>query len=407
MPTISMAQSETYDMAFVPDLWYNKVDGLRLGMRFSGEMEGSFKDGPHRLDAGFWVGSKWPEHPVSYYISFTEPITALSKFGSEANVQLQSSIRTGYSQHSLSLNKRFQKGFDELRYQELSVKLSQEKAIGNEYRLIPFEETEWKTLAGIDFSTSGYTPIGALKTNITLKQNVSGSSDNFSLGKAELKHLTELGKGYALNLRLFGAIVSTDAPWEYKFSSANREAISWLSNGVTRASGTIPDSFFENGIVQLAGGFNLRGYNVEYYSSDITSNDHTQSYFGTIDKGVSINTEFVFPNFINSLFKQTIMGDFIHLKSYIFHDIGKLSGSVIQDNITIEVDKITADAGVGFQFSINIPDWLGKDRGFAIRYDMPFWLSDPDGLQPKAPSGSGSSEFKFRGILGIGASISL
>jgi hypothetical protein len=402
-----MAQDEKYKLEFAPDLWYNSVDGIRVGARVLGDVEGTFLDGPHRLDAGVWLGTSFPEMPVSYFVSFTEPIPALSVFGEEFNIRLLSSIRTGYSQHGISLNKRFQKGFDELRYQEISIGLSQEKAINNEYRLIPFAETDWKTLAGIQFRTSGFTPLGALQSNISLKQNVSSAAGNFSIGQAEVRHLTDLGKGFALNLRAFGALVSSDAPGEYTYTAANRDRISWLSNGFTRASGTIPDSFFENGIVQVAGGFNLRGYNVEYYSSAIASNDYSKSYAGGIDKGVSLNTEIVFPNFINTLLNRTIMGDFIHLKSYVFHDVGQLSGRIQQDDVSIPVDKISADAGVGFQFSINIPDWLGKDRGFAVRYDMPFWLSDPDGLLPGNSATSESSQFKFRGILGIGAVISL
>lgn len=405
IPGLSAAQEGKYKLEFAPDLWYNSVDGVRVGARVLGDVEGTFLDGPHRLDAGVWLGTSFPEMPVSYYTSFTEPIPALSDYGEEFSIRLQSSIRTGYSQHGISLNKRYQRGFDELRYQEISVGLSQEKAIDNDYRLIPFQERDWKTLAGIELRTSGFTPIGALQSNFSFKQNINPASGNFSIGIAEVKHLTDLGKGFALNLRFFAALVSSDAPGEYTYTAANRDRISWLSNGFTRASGTIPDAFFENGIVQVAGGFNLRGYNVEYYSSAFSSNDYSKSYAGGIDKGVSLNTEIIFPNYINTLLKRTLMGDFIHLKSYVFNDVGQLSGRIQQDDISVPVDKVAADAGVGFQFSVNIPDWLGKDRGFAIRYDMPFWLSDPDGLNPGVPEES--SKFKFRGILGIGAVISL
>jgi len=45
---------------------------------------------------------------------------------------------------------------------------------------------------------------------------------------------------------------------------------------------------------------------------------------------------------------------------------------------------------------LNIPDYLGKPRGFVLRYDIPFWLSDPD---------SGDS-FKFRSLIGFGAVLS-
>ena len=142
IPGAVQAQSNQYKLEFAPDIWYNSVDGVRVGARVLGDVEGTYLDGPHRLDAGAWLGTSFPDQPFSYYVSFTEPIPGLSDFGEEFNVQLKSSIRTGYSRHGVSLNKRFQKGFDELRHQEISIGVSQEKAIDNEYRLNPFQETD-------------------------------------------------------------------------------------------------------------------------------------------------------------------------------------------------------------------------------------------------------------------------
>ncbi len=398
IPGALFAQNDNYKLEFAPDLWYNSVDGIRVGARVLGDMEGTFQDGPHRLDAGLWLGTNFPDQPVSYYLSFTEPVPALSEFGEEFNVQLVSSIRTGYNRHGLAINKRFQKGFDELRHQEIRLTIFQEKVTDNEYRLNAFQETDWKSLLGIEFRTSGFTALGALKTHFSFQQNVNQASGNFSLGSAEVKHLTEFGKGFGLNLRAFGALVSSDAPLEYNYSMANRAPIAWLSNGVTRASGTIPDTFFENGLVQIAGGFSLRGYNTASFTTPGGNTDYTISYAGTLDKGISLNTEFIFPNFINSMLNRSIVGDFVHLKSYLFNDIGRVSGIRFEDDITLDVDKTVADAGIGIQFSINIPDWLGKDRGLALRYEVPLWLSDPE---------SGEESFKFRNLIGIGAVISL
>lgn len=398
IPGALFAQYDKYKLEFAPDLWYNTVDGIRIGARVLGDVEGTFQNGPHRLDAGMWLGTNFPDQPVSYYVSFTEPISALSDFGEEFNIQLISNIRTGYNRHGLALNKRFQKGFDELRHQEIRVSVFQEKATENDYRVNAFQETDWKTLAGVEFRTSGFTTLGALKTHLSFQQNVNPASEYFSTGSAEVKHLTELGKGFGLNLRAFGALVSSDAPLEYKYSMANRAPISWLNNGVTRARGTIPDLFFENGLVQIAGGFNLRGFSTQSIVSPDGNKDYTISYLGTLDKGFSLNTELIFPNYLNTLLKRSIVGDFVQLKSYLFQDIGRISGIRIQDNISFNVDKTVADAGIGLQFSINIPDWLGKDRGFALRYEIPLWLSDPE---------NGEESFKFRNLIGIGAVISL
>ncbi|MGN8226561.1 hypothetical protein [Gracilimonas sp. BCB1] len=398
IPAALFAQDDNYKLEFAPDLWYNSVDGIRVGARVLGDVEGTFQDGPHRLDAGMWLGTNFPDQPVSYFVSFTEPIPSLSEFGEEFNIQLISSIRTGYNRHGFAINKRFQKGFDELRYQEIRVSLFQEKATDNDYRLNAFQVKDWKTLAGVAFRTSGFTALGAFKTHLSFQQNVNKASGNFSIGSAEVKHLTELGKGFGLNLRAFGVLVSSDAPLEYNYSMANRAPIAWLNNGVTRARGTIPDVFFENGLVQVAGGFNLRGYNTTSFTTQSGNTDYTISYTGTLDKGFSVNTELIFPNFLNSLLNRSMVGDFVHLKSYLFQDVGRVSGIRIEDDLSLDFEETVANAGIGIQFSINIPDWLGKDRGFALRYEVPFWLSDPE---------SGEESFKFRNLIGIGAVISL
>lgn len=406
-PSSLQAQNDSYHFTPAPDIWYNDVDGIRLGVRVLGEMEGSFKDGPHRLDAGFWLGTKFPDLPVSYYLSFTEPIPPLSNFGEEFSVQAISSVRAGYSQHALALNKRFQKGFDELRYQEISISLSQEKAFDQEYRLKEYWEDDWKTLLGIDIQTQGFTPLGILETNFSFKQNLNAVSGNFSVVKAEIRHMMDMGKGFGLNLRTFAGLSSSDAPSEYFHSRASRAPIDWLSNGVTRARGTIPESFFEKGFMQIAGGMNLRGYQLDAYRSAITDPNYILSYRGIYNRTLSLNSEILFPNFINSLLKESIVGDFVHLKSYVFHDVGAFSGDNIYfTDVAEDFTEVSADAGIGFQFSVNIPDYLGKDRGFAIRYDMPFWLSDPAGMREGYAPGEEPDKIQFRGVLGIGAVIS-
>lgn len=390
------AQDEGYHFIPAPDVWYNDVDGVRFGVRLLGEMKGSFKDGPHRLNAGIWLGSKRPDLPISYYFSFTEPLPFISSFGEEGSLQLVSSVRAGYSQHQLWLNKRWQKGFNERRYQEISVFVSQEKMIESEYRL-PFHSwsADWKTLTGLRFQTHVFTPLGELETQFNFLHNINEEAGEYSVGNIQLRHTAPLGKGFELNLRGFGGLMSNNAAPEYKYGLAHRPPIEWLNNGLSRAKGTIPEHFFEEGFTHITGGMNLRGY--------------ANSMAFPFTKAMSFNTEFVFYNPINALIKNSIIGDFAQLKSYVFHDVGVYSAeNAYIFDFPEDINEVSADAGIGFQFSINIPDFLGKDRGFAIRYDMPFWLSDPDGLTAgNVQPGSESPSFKFRGILGIGAVISL
>lgn len=369
-----------YKFIPAPDVWYNSVDGVRLGIRVLGEHEGSFKDGPHRLDAGLWVGTNFPDNPVSYYLSFTEPIKSISDFGEEGSIQAVSSIRTGFSSHSLSLNKRWQDGFNELRYKELSASFSQQKMYDVAYRPYPIQwSSTWKSLAGIEFMLHNESDEKTFELNLDFQQNLNPESPSFSVLNAEIWNVMSLNEHFGLALRAFGGFTSENTEPEFLYTASYTQPINWLGNGISRAKGTIPTSWLDNGLAQVSGGGNLRGYTDTQYS------DLSVAGFNSI---VALNTELEFPNPINSSLKNGMIGEFVFLKSYVFAD----AGTVFEDN------PVLLDAGIGLQFSINIPDFLGKPRGFAIRYEVPFWISEPD---------AGKSNFEFRNLIGFGAVISL
>lgn len=378
------AQENSYRFTPAPDVWYNDVDGIRLGLRVLGEVEGTFNDGPHRLDAGIWLSTWFPDNPVSYYASFTEPI-GISDLGSETSIQAISSIRTGYSQHSLQLNKRWQNDFDEYSYKEVSLSFSQEKMFDAEYR--PFTQL-WqpnsKSLLGLDARVSALPEMGQFLGAISLKQNVSEEAGSFTTGTIELLQKIDLNKSFRLRLRGFAGFATDDTAPEYMFMASMSPAQSWIENGSSRAKGTIPETWLQAGSFQVGGGANLRGY----LNSDI--NALTSGVNASFQSIWAVNTEFEFPNPVeNKLQNISIVGDLVSFRSYLFLDIGKGLDSVIGIN-----EKLLSDAGTGFQLSINIPDYLGKDRGVFIRYDIPFWLSEPGGDE---------SNFSFRQLVGLGA----
>src|SRR5690625_7707466 len=105
-------QGSGYEVIPKPDIWYNDVDGIRLGIILDGQVPGSFGDEPHRLDAGVWLGLWFPDLPVSYYVSFTEPISAWSKISSDAAIELVSSLQTGYHKHRIGVSQRQQQALD-------------------------------------------------------------------------------------------------------------------------------------------------------------------------------------------------------------------------------------------------------------------------------------------------------
>ncbi len=380
-PLMSQEYDEGYSITPAPDLWYNDVDGVRIGLRVLGEMEGAFKDGPHRLDAGIWFGTKFPANPVSYYFSFTEPIKSISDFGEEASIQTISSIRTGLSSHSLLLNKRWQDGFNELKHTEVSISFTQEKMFNPEYR--PYQnlwQTNWKSLLALDFLYHNeIEDENIFEVQFNVKQNLNNDSQTFTVFDMEVWNQKRINSDFSLGLRTYFGSASDNAAPEYLYTASYAQPYKWLNNGVSRAEGTILTSLLDNGIAQVSGGANLRGY---------TDTGFSNLSVGGFNSVIAVNSEIEFPNPINNALKKGIIGDFVFLKSYIFMD----AGTVFESN------PLLFDAGVGLQFSMNIPDFLGKPRGLALRYEIPFWISKPD---------AGDSNFAFRNLIGFGAVISL
>jgi len=198
---------------------------------------------------------------------------------------------------------------------------------------------------------------------------------------------------WGVNLRFFTGIASSNADPEYLFSRSSATAIQTIDNGVTRAKGTIPQPWMESGRFQLAGGANLRGYTAQDVETFSESDPNVFVNPFLLNSIASVNAELDYFNPIALGFNRIpYLSEFLSFRSYLFFDAGK-SLEFIEN----EPDDIYADAGAGFSLSLNIPDYLGKPRGFVFKYELPFWLSEP-GME---------DSFKLRHLFSFGAVFSL
>lgn len=409
LPTTITAQDDPYIFTFAPDVWYNDVDGIRIGIRTLGEVEGTFKDGPHRLDAGLWIGTWMPDNPISYYLSFTEPIKSISDISNEGSIQLISSIRTGYSRHKIQFNKRWQPGFDEYDYKELAISFSREELLDIEYRPFPAVwQNQAKALVGGLFIISQSQNYGQFLAGVEVQSNLNRDSSPFTVATLEAAQRFDLNTKIKLRIRAFAGLSTDDVAPEYRFLTSMDSPINWLDNGVSRSKGTISRPWLEAGSFHVGGGANLRGYvNRDIAILKNSTLEPSNSTYSIYQSIWALNTEIEFSNFIDNYINTiSIFGDLMELRSYLFLDVGKGTsnyeitsrGGVGGNFSSYEYeDGILANAGTGIQLSINIPDYLAKDRGIFIRYDIPFWLSNPT---------VGESNFSFRQLIGFGAIIS-
>ncbi|MDX1636967.1 MAG: hypothetical protein R3281_03285 [Balneolaceae bacterium] len=381
-------ESRSYEFIPYPDIWYNDVDGIRLGARVVGQVPGTFNDGPHRLHAGVWIGTWWPELPVSYYLDFTEPIPAISAFNSEGNLQLVSSVRTGLSRHSLRFNKRWQQGFDQRSYQKLTVGVTAQQLIDAGYPVYRhLWQQEWLWLGTVSFRKQGDNRLGFNLFSVDLAANLAGEAPSFSTFRLIAKQGIALGKGFHLRSRFFGGIASDNTVPEMLFGRSFRQADRWVGSSLVRAKGTIPAAWMGSGTFQVTGGANLRGYT----NQDITALE--QGAAPLLTSIGAINLELDYPNPIDrAIRKVPAVGDLVRLRSYLFNDTGTSLGFTER-----EESRVLSDAGAGFALSLNIPDNLGNPRGLELRYDIPLWVSHA----------SSGNNFAFRSVIGLGAIFTL
>ena len=394
------AQTSGYEVIPSPDLWYNAVDGIRIGVNLKGQVPGTFEDGPHRLDAGVWLGLWFPDQPISYYIGYTEPISIWSQFGSEASIEVISSIRTGYHNHGVAFNKRWQQGFDERRYREIRLYNSFEKRFNRDYT--PFEKLwseENKVITSFSAILRDDNRLGWYQ--ISAGASVQFLKDMYSMAGLSANQHIHFNDSWGIRVRAYTGLTSANTAPEYLQSRSVRPSIDWMSNGVTRAKGTIPQSWMESGNIQIAGGANVRGYTFRdiesfqgscIFQGEITGicqeQDPSPLLFNTI---ASMNLELDYWNPIMKLLNEIpYASEFLTFRSYLFYDTGRSLGLVKN-----EPTSSFSNAGTGFLLSLNIPDYRGKERGFVLRYEIPFWLSDP----------GDEKSFKLRHLFGFGAVI--
>jgi len=394
-PGSTLAQSMNgdgsgYRLIPKPDAWYNSVDGLRLGLILKGEVPGTFNDGPHRLRLGFWAASKLPELPVSYYLSFIEPIKSLSDFGSEANIQLISSIRTGYDYHAIAFNKRWQVGFDESNYHKIRFSLNAQKMMNDKYRLFPAQwNKDWLSQFTLLFESKNENSLGEYFYKLRLNTGIPVQSDFYEQFTGSYNQKIKIGAGFDVAGRLFAGLSTQKVPSQMLFNRSLASPVDWLDNGVTRARGTIPPVWLREGWVQVTGGPGLRGYTKQDISKEFIG--HGNRYLNYS----SANIELDYPNPLGyALKKIKVLGDLFKLRSYLFWD----TGSALNFSNGPFIRKLNADAGPGFALSISIPDNTGNMKNIVLRYDIPLWLSNPN---------INENQFHYRNVIGLSAIINL
>lgn len=398
-----LVSTDTYEIGIAPDIWFNTVDGIIVGARFRGEDPRTFLDGPHRLHAGIWLGTRLPAMPVSYSLAYTHPVAVISGINSEGAIGALSSVRTGLHLHEAGIQKRWQPGFDEFVSTDLRIFAGFYKRFDDSYLLykqlwqddpVVFLNTHIRKRDRNRFgrwmvskSVVAGVPVTTESEFLDYSGQLSERPDPLGLdgffGQVSMEWMQIIGSetGFYARTRLFGGISSNGVPREHRYLQSDAQAFNWHGSPLTRARGTIPVNWMRSGWIHIPGGPGMRGYTFR------TSNLLEKGLHPWTQHAVSLNMDLYFPNPVNRFFTRIpYLGDVLRLESYLFADAGYMYElSDWQD--------LRLNAGGGLLWSLNIPDYLGQNRGFFIRYEIPFWLSD---------AGNEGDNFQVRHLLGLG-----
>lgn len=401
-PTGVLSQSgqKYWETDWRPSFWFNSVDGIQVGARFFTFLDTDEYD-KFKISAGAWVHSKRPDNPVSYEFSFSHPLVMLNQQEEAFNIQFQSSIRDGLRKNSIGLSKNYLINRDYRKFVQVGVQFDRYKKFEPAY--LNFMNTWSEGSQNIGLVKLAYSNESG--TNQKLGADISGiintGKSNHTI-QANINYFRRLNQVFEFRAGISAIQNTNDSNRpEHNINLALSSPYDLNDNQWLRSRGTLPVKQVEDGLfTHYRKGSVLRGY-VKHDLNRINSPEPI-----TIEGMRSISVELDFMNPLNNLIKRMgPLNEFLKFRSYLFADAGHvnyraLDGEYYPPIIGIFLpyprydnpDNFLANTGVGFLFDLNIPDHHNKRRGFALRWDIPFWLSDPSGDQ---------NNLKFRNQLSI------
>ncbi|MCF8331725.1 MAG: M1 family metallopeptidase [Bacteroidales bacterium] len=384
------ANPDQYEFYLRPDLWWNKIEGLKAGFN----LNGSYMKEIHAFDLSvFYNSGVFAQNdaplPLSWELNYK---TRINKEPGKTFFKLHSINDAGWNFNSFSIEQHNHS-------KKLKYGISLNSSYMGDNQTIEYISTEsvWDSYVRntpyIYLKTffEKQIPEGDLHFSLTTGiGDISNSKVNFIIHKT-----FQIGK---LNLRNRGFIqynLETNYPSEDALLLSGANALEQMQNRITRSHGIIPPGWrtFElsPNHFHYKGGLNLRGYSGAILALENEEGQIQYRHRG--NTGISVNTELSAARMLQPVpekLKKYLMVDY-----YTFFDAGLLDNANISS--LPHFNNVFVDAGIGV--SLNILQWwrFEKINPLSIRLDMPLFLN----IKPYGDD----KYFKFRWLIGIEKSI--
>jgi len=404
-----------YRMYWRPDVWWNAVDGIKLGAH----VEGNYMNIMHKLDANVWWNTHFFQEdaylsyqsesyyqrylPVNFTLNYTTPVSYNHPDHEEQlNVRLLDGLVYGRIGHNWRPNENI---FAQFYFQTLWRPLLYDL----DYLLYPNEWSSDKKRPNNTFNIALSRNYQTLHNKgfatVTLRAPFLGGNEpdafNYSYAQLEAVNTMQLHK-FEIRSRIFGrAGMGTRVPYESALWLAGANPEEMMENKYTRSAGFIPDDWsdisrYETNHFQMGGGLNLRGY-AGYFISDERNGEVLIGYKGR--SGAAMNIEVDYDGYIKLQPKFT--RNWLHIDAYAFADGGVIELSRINSvndyynaTPTTMVSDFRLDAGLGFAATIKKWGIFDQAKPLTLRFDMPFFINRPPFADPQY--------LGFRYVVGIG-----
>lgn len=391
----SFQNREKYVFKIKPDLWWNKFDGIKLGVH----VKGDYLNTRHKIDAKLWMNTGVAQgeygedvsfnqyDDISYDLNYTDYLVNFSKnlriktrlalTGGihKVNVELYKSTKNKQHKFGAFAKSLFRSSINQFNYALYPEAWNLRKANNT---LNFYYEHPYKGLGGRGYYKLNY------------RTSAIFSYYNYDVVTFENKFKKRLNR-FLLKTRTFlqAGIGESWAPESMLYlAGANPEQLN--ENKFTRAEGVFTKNqaqFGENmNVFHNGGGLNVRGY-AGYLAPEIVDGEVVSTYKG--NSGASVNLELEFDAYLG-INEGKKLRKWVDIKSYAFCDAGFI-------NIQSEGDFVFAEprvsSGLGGAIKFKKFYHMQTVKPVTIRVDFPILLNRTPNVAPE--------NFAYRWIIGV------
>ena len=364
-PAITYYPRDRFVVEWDPKLWYNDIDGGKIGVSFNRHYKGKYRN----MGLNLWYGVK--SRSFDFDMRYANTLYHLH---SRLRYSLRIANMEGRQWNAVSLMKTWERAFELLPKQSVSLGFRNITVSEHRYTVYDWSDGRNNQVVGeyqLDFrgvEWKGSFTLNAITT-------ILGDWSDFSFQKFSAEAIYEYQPDiWSLNLRFYGAgaLPGTRLPPQEKYSVSDGGQYAYFQHLYTRSQGSIFGLRNGHDYLYIPGGGNVRGY----HASSVPDIDHLGA----------LNFELHYQAYhrYTSTAKPTLIA---------FADAAYAGLNPEYDH-TINAYELFADAGVGIRMHgelFHIP--------YTFRIDIPFWVNEPGYLGDDASRVDSRFLLSFEGIF--------